>query len=856
MGVVRSYVGLSFPTYVFPCKPHSDPDCRCPEVRLKARKAGPLGVAPTSNYNIGVPVMSTLQTNSDLNANGKRPHPPTTSSPDDPHRNLTACDSCKARKVKCDRAQPSCEWCRKVGVSCVYQQKRKPGVRPGYGKELEERVEMLERLLARQNQPLQPSPVQHYEALPVTPTQGSTIHVPIPVPTLQVPPSQPMMAPPSRQTPAIHSSGSSFNSDFPADSVVYHLLTVYCDLVHPNCPILRCKITVDTFFHTSPDGTVAARTSISERKLALLYAICVAAGRLCLPSPFEDLQRFRAQAKSRILLRVLAHPGLLSLQALTILAFDEVGTSNGPSALGLVALLGRMVNHLRLATETTVPDAEPSDGAVHTCGANVLSETNDSIEEEGRRRIYWMAYILDVRTAMATALDCVLADEEVGGNGRRLPCREEVWQNAKSGELHIHDGDHTGRSSEDLSAAAALSYLGAELPCPFPSQPLARDSSERTPFSYQIEILRVIGCIHRFLRRAVDIRLERDVENWMREYKNLEARLNAWMAGLPIKYGSLGFGGGASVDPGWVLLHAWYNTAVIRLHSTAAYPAATSILFSSSAWAVRKCLAAVENVSSLCSLVAQHDLYKVLGHSFTFVVWVATRVLLVHHASLTGSLRTPATSPVATTSTGRTTAARNTTDGHLGTSSRHRPVLPDVRHFLTALSAMAKYWETASRYEFIIGRVIQELNEACTGRSPTNTSTSSESGRLSSVQILADMRRNAYDADLLISRQSQTERMPMIRSVMGYRSKSEIATPAAGGGSGDQEQGMVGGLDDFAGVFGQGGLGDGLDMFDWFDFPKVLVEASTGDVMNGMLAGNEGYGHGGGVTFATGVGQR
>ncbi|BFZ60904.1 hypothetical protein YB2330_001956 [Saitoella coloradoensis] len=692
---------------------------------------------------------------------------------------------------------------------------------------------MLERLLARQSQPPRPNADQHYEVLPVTPTQGSTIHVPIPVPTLQVPPSQPQMAPPPRQTPAIHTSGSSFNSGFPADSVVYHLLAVYFDLVHANCPILQRKVTVDIFFHTSPDGTVAARTKISESKLALLYAICVTAGRLCIPTPFEDLQRFRTQAKSRVLLRVLAHPGVLSLQALTILAFDEVGTSNGPSALGMVALLGRMVAHLRLAAETTVPNSEPSDGAVHTCGANVLKETDDSIEEEGRRRIYWMAYILDVRTAMATALDCVLADEEASGNGRRLPCTEEMWQNAKRGEVDIHGGDHIGRSSEDLSAAAALSYLCAESPSPFPSQPFKRDNSERTPFSYQIEILRIIGCIHRFLRRVVDIRLERDVENWMREYKHLDARLNAWMAGLPIKYGSLGFGGGASVDPGWVLLHAWYNTAVIRLHSTAAYPAATSILFSSSPWAVRKCLAAVENVSSLCSLVAQHDLYKVLGHSFTFVVWVATRLLLVHHASLTGSLGTPATSPVVTTSTGTTTAVRNTTDGYLGTSSRHRPVLPDVQQFLTALSAMAKYWETASRYEFIIGRVIQELNDACAGRSPTNTSTSSESGCLSSVQILADMRRNAYDADLLISRQSQMERMPMIRSVMEYRSKSGIATPAAGGGNGDEGQGMVSGLDDFAGVFGQGGLGDGLDMFDWFDFPKVLGEGRTGDVVNG-----------------------
>ena len=42
-----------------------------------------------------------------------------------------------------DRAQPSCGWCTRNGQLCEYKERKKPGLRAGYGKELEQRLGML-----------------------------------------------------------------------------------------------------------------------------------------------------------------------------------------------------------------------------------------------------------------------------------------------------------------------------------------------------------------------------------------------------------------------------------------------------------------------------------------------------------------------------------------------------------------------------------------------------------------------------------------------------------------------------------------------------------------------------------------
>lgn len=51
-----------------------------------------------------------------------------------------SCETCKQRKVKCDRGQPACGWCLKNHSQCTYLPRKKPGLRAGYGRELEARL--------------------------------------------------------------------------------------------------------------------------------------------------------------------------------------------------------------------------------------------------------------------------------------------------------------------------------------------------------------------------------------------------------------------------------------------------------------------------------------------------------------------------------------------------------------------------------------------------------------------------------------------------------------------------------------------------------------------------------------------
>ncbi|KAH0018785.1 hypothetical protein KCU60_g13109, partial [Aureobasidium melanogenum] len=66
-----------------------------------------------------------------------------------------SCELCKIRKVRCDRGKPSCGWCVRNSQICEYKERKKPGLRAGYGRELEARLDKLENVLQAQQQLLQ-----------------------------------------------------------------------------------------------------------------------------------------------------------------------------------------------------------------------------------------------------------------------------------------------------------------------------------------------------------------------------------------------------------------------------------------------------------------------------------------------------------------------------------------------------------------------------------------------------------------------------------------------------------------------------------------------------------------------------
>lgn len=157
-----------------------------------------------------------------------------------------------------------------------------------------------------------------------------------------------------------------------------------------------------------------------------------------------------------------------------------------------------------------------------------------------------------------------------------------------------------------------------------------------------------------------------------------------------------------------------------------------------------------------------------LGPPFAFTLWVAARLLLVH-----------------------------------GSTIEHH-VSPEIHFFVDTLRDMGRYWKVAERYTTILQRVLDEYRE-----SERAVGANGERVTPSSVKILADMRRCAYDLDFLISRQP--------RHHISIASVTPARTPATN----ELEY---------------------LDVFDFFNVPRLPPPPAPvdGSSLNGAGANSDG----------------
>ncbi|KAK7215575.1 hypothetical protein V2G26_003578 [Clonostachys chloroleuca] len=690
-----------------------------------------------------------------------------------------SCELCKQRKVKCDRGQPSCGWCTRNSAACEYKERRKPGLRAGYGRELEQRLDKLEEILK-----------SHAEILQATMTAGSQNHAPsvrnsnsslpsdqgtprevVPVfrppesmrtpqaetalflqkvssftPSSQalefgIPPTpgisdgfQPHMQMPGISGPpgvtcippsaaaqdyygsnsqaAMHSpsvtlsqnasvSTAPLDQDMPPYDLLYALVDLYFKHINTWCPILHRKTTLDSLFGPS---------TLQETDRILLHAIVATAMRYSNDSRLTDERRrhYHQVSKQRVLLYGMENSSVQSLQALVILALDLCGDSNGPPGWNIMALITRGVVQLGLAVESTSFSVSPNYTSIYTLRAMVLPETKDFIEEESRRRLFWMIYLLDRYATIATAFEFALNDKEID---RTLPCRDDLWiKNQKVETKWFKTRDYHEETSEyDISKPE---NIGA--------------------FGFHCEILNILGRIHDFLKQPVDISALSDVEQWQMRYKELDNLLTSYKFSLPNEYGNMAKlfqPGSKNLNCGWVMLHATYHTAVIRLHSSAAYPTTRSPIFTPSYSASQRCHGAVENIAALGEL------------------------LLVHGSTV------------------------------------ERKLSPQISFFVEALREMGRYWPVAARYCELLQRVLDEHRDS---------ERQGDGVTPSSVKILSDMRRTAFDLDFLISRQPKLG--------VGSMSRFPSITPARTPAPNELEY---------------------LDVFDFFNVPRLPVSGEN-----------------------------
>ncbi|KAM0444285.1 hypothetical protein ACHAPV_007650 [Trichoderma viride] len=652
-----------------------------------------------------------------------------------------SCELCKQRKVKCDRGQPSCGWCKRHGQKCEYKERKPPGLRAGFGRflenrsrEMELRLDKMEEILRQHSELLQTSPLPSLRPDNSEPagqtgrqnlasdhdTQSENSHTlgssklyqashlsnnvlynsqptngpPAPTSTEQGPndfhgraPSagnvstQPNIGLPTATPTSGAALPSSDTDDLPPYNLVYNLVDLYFKHINTWCPILHRRTTLDSLFGIS---------DLQESDRVLLHAIVATTMRFSSDPRLTEERRhhYHRISKQKVLLYGMENSSVKSLLALLILALDICGSSNGPPGWNIMALITRSVVQLGLSVETNSFSVAPHYSSIYTLRAMILPEPKDFIEEESRRRLFWMIYLLDRYATIATAFEFALADTEID---RMLPCRDDLWMENQKVETRWFA---TGTQSYDETHQHAVGRpenLGA--------------------FAYYIEILGILSKIHKFLKQPVDIGRLTDVEKWQLRYKELDKELTSWNFALPGEFGNMNKvfqPGSRNLNCNWVMLHATYHTAVIRLHSSAAYPTTRSAIFTPSFSAAQRCHGAVENISALGDFVVNNGFLPKLGPPFAFTIWVAARVLLVH-----------------------------------GSTVEHK-LSPQISFFVDILREMGRYWPVAAGYSRILQRVLDEHRDS-----------ERQGGGVtpSSVKILADMRRTAFDLDFLISRQ-------------------------------------------------------------------------------------------------------
>ncbi|KAH7174343.1 fungal-specific transcription factor domain-containing protein [Fusarium flagelliforme] len=608
-----------------------------------------------------------------------------------------SCEMCKTRKVKCDRAEPACSWCARHNKACVYLERQKPGAaRNGFSIELEAKVNRIDALLQALGRRVEEHIVQDHSPV-VSPGAnvngyGSTIDSRITPATLprqssfsqakspavtspwQVNNSQ--NGPSSGQiqqhgtsagTPAQTNNIStpsaiprnpsiqSYTIDLPPHDIIYSLVDLYFKHCGTWCPILERKTIFATFFGS---------TSMEEPDRILLYAIVATTLRFLKDprlSP-EMSAYYHSVAKHTVQLYAMEHTTVPALRALVIITLDELGTSNGPRGWNLLSLLAQNARQLGLCEESSVFLSAEASEVTHTASSHRVSASKPEswIEDEGRRRLYWMIYLLDRYATIATpTFDFILSDTKIN---RFLPCSYDLFSKNVPVETR-------SLSACNNKQSPIMTYL-------------VNKPENLGSFAYHCEILVILSRIHEFLKMPVDVTSASDMAEWRNTYRNLDRTLDGWLQSLPSEYSKISalcHSDPASRVANWFMLHSAYVTAAVRLHSSAAYPTVRSHIFVPSHYAMQRCLSAVQSLGDITRDVLEADGLNLLGPSFAFSLWVAARLLLVHAATV-----------------GCTVDSQ-------------------IDFFIETLRDVGQHWEVANNYSKILQRVVQRARQGDMG---------------------------------------------------------------------------------------------------------------------------------------------
>ncbi|KAF4811740.1 Citrinin biosynthesis transcriptional activator ctnR [Colletotrichum siamense] len=622
-----------------------------------------------------------------------------------------ACEHCKVKKARCDSSRPQCGMCQRKGVVCEYKEKGQPGLRPGYGKAVEQRLSLLEDNMENMSRTVQEilSCVQNYQKDPIQ-TQPLEAQLsalgtsPDPTRTTsdreqqQTGPSdgEPLWQPVSASLPTTASTATATDLNIFAASPLLERIdprppleswdvtntptVTTADSSLPPEPIIREL--VDLFFeHVYPWAPLLHRPSFlskafSSEQQVVLHGIVVVAYRFWRKAtpPAEVRGAQIKTSREQILLRSIDVASLASTQALALLAIDAIGQGPGPRTWNIMAMLVTSTRQLRLAStnntgldprssslvDNDAPDKGQGGDDMSISGSS--SDIHSNVEEEQKHRLFWTIYALDRFSSVPLG--------QPGSIDSRLiklpyPVRDGEW---------------------------GQNVVPEWFQRPSPARPYLDHRKPVNLWHYYIDVLTMVDQSNQLLIQPVNLALPASCEEWQSSFRRFDISLFTWFENLPWEAREPP----ANFEPIWTLVHATFYLINIRMYTVAAFPSTASPYLKPSTSARSRCRQAVRSVASLAASLESHQIQQ-LGPTFPFVVWVAARSLVMLWT--------------------------------MGYETARGAVPDDLEALLHTLRQSAIHWSCSQRYSDMVQLIVDTKN--------------SPSGPVG-LEIFNDTRRTAY----------------------------------------------------------------------------------------------------------------
>ncbi|KAK0368872.1 hypothetical protein CLIM01_13767 [Colletotrichum limetticola] len=610
--------------------------------------------------------------------------------PDGSDGDIPSCQGCRRRKLRCSRDQPICSHCKRLDSPCVYDlKKNKPGVKPGAVESLNRRVEVLENallqkssdgsyptsngngnieshsapaesqnvvgilsLLARELHKLNsktkpgsqagtPEGAAEHAVFSPTTSSSSRRNTIDGVEIVSHPHNQP------RKRRRVDSCGNpnidlafpledleNITTSLPPPELLEDIINIHFNIIQPWIPILH-----ETQFRRRVHDPEQL-----PRLVVVLHAMVVAALRFVDNSEIRlsalEVERRTSRSRNIVILNAMDHLSVENLQALVILAFNDIGNGDASKAWSIVGSLTRTVEYLQMSIEADHQDKEPLLKPLPS-----IPPPQNWTEEEERRRVFWNIFNLDRFCSVTTGWNTSLTSDDVY---RRLPADGGLW--------HKEESVITPFFGIWDRSAAKMGNSIAFLPAHYPSPEQTADAPPQTPitahprkgpntvdmttvgaFAYCIEATESLSRVTTyFLQQKINFLDRQEVSSWLTRFKELDLRLVHWKMFLPQKWKDSNISRQPALinmDPNLTLAHITHNTSMILLHQRIAYPEPrwSNIVKLPSFCSAETCQeAAVETTTITEKYLKYTPENSPATSQFAFCVFISARVLLVH----------------------------------------------------------------------------------------------------------------------------------------------------------------------------------------------------------------------------------